>query len=215
MDKQKKLAVFDLDGTLADTLEDLATAVNYGLIKLGYPVHHIDKYNNFVGNGILKLCERALPEGKSESLQELHDIFDSFYKNHCMDKTKEYTGVTELLRQLSKNGVDIAVATNKDQTFATKIVAKLFPYIKFVKVLGGCNERPKKPAPDIIYEIKGDREYSEIYMIGDSNVDIETAKNAGMKSIGCLWGFRTEQELKDAGADYIVSEPSEIKKIIL
>lgn len=215
MDKQKKLAVFDLDGTLADTLEDLATAVNYGLIKLGYPVHHIDKYNNFVGNGILKLCERALPEGKSESLQELHDIFDSFYKNHCMDKTKEYTGVTELLRQLSKNGVDIAVATNKDQTFATKIVAKLFPYIKFVKVLGGCNERPKKPAPDIVYEIKGDREYSEIYMIGDSNVDIETAKNAGMKSIGCLWGFRTEQELKDAGADYIVSEPSEIKKIIL
>lgn len=215
MDKQKKLAVFDLDGTLADTLEDLATAVNYGLIKLGYPVHHIDKYNNFVGNGILKLCERALPEGKSESLQELHDIFDSFYKNHCMDKTKEYTGVTELLRQLSKNGVDIAVATNKDQIFATKIVAKLFPYIKFVKVLGGCNERPKKPAPDIIYEIKGDREYSEIYMIGDSNVDIETAKNAGMKSIGCLWGFRTEQELKDAGADYVVSEPSEIKKIIL
>ena len=215
MDKQKKLAVFDLDGTLADTLEDLATAVNYGLIKLGYPVHHIDQYNNFVGNGILKLCERALPEGKSESLQELHDIFDSFYKNHCMDKTKEYTGVTELLRQLSKNGVDIAVATNKDQTFATKIVAKLFPYIKFVKVLGGCNERPKKPAPDIIYEIKGDREYSEIYMIGDSNVDIETAKNAGMKSIGCLWGFRTEQELKDAGADYVVSEPSEIKKIIL
>ena len=215
MDKQKKLAVFDLDGTLADTLEDLATAVNYGLIKLGYPVHHIDKYNNFVGNGILKLCERALPEGKSESLQELHDIFDSFYKNHCMDKTKEYTGVTELLRQLSKNGVDIAVATNKDQTFATKIVAKLFPYIKFVKVLGGCNERPKKPSPDIIYEINGDREYSEIYMIGDSNVDIETAKNAGMKSIGCLWGFRTEQELKDAGADYVVSEPSEIKKIIL
>ncbi len=215
MDKHKKLAVFDLDGTLADTLEDLATAVNYGLIKLGYPVHHIDKYNNFVGNGILKLCERALPEGKSESLQELHDIFDSFYKNHCMDKTKEYTGVTELLRQLSKNGVDIAVATNKDQTFATKIVAKLFPYIKFVKVLGGCNERPKKPAPDIIYEIKGDREYSEIYMIGDSNVDIETAKNAGMKSIGCLWGFRTEQELKDASADYVVSEPSEIKKIIL
>lgn len=215
MDKQKKLAVFDLDGTLADTLEDLATAVNYGLIKLGYPVHHIDKYNNFVGNGILKLCERALPEGKSESLQELHDIFDSFYKNHCMDKTKEYTGITELLRQLSKNGVDIAVATNKDQTFATKIVAKLFPYIKFVKVLGGCNERPKKPAPDIIYEIKGDREYSEIYMIGDSNVDIETAKNAGMKSIGCLWGFRTEQELKDAGADYVVSEPSEIKEIIL
>lgn len=215
MDKQKKLAVFDLDGTLADTLEDLATAVNYGLIKLGYPVHHIDKYNNFVGNGILKLCERALPAGKSESLQELHDIFDSFYKNHCMDKTKEYPGVTDLLRQLSKNGVDIAVATNKDQTFATKIVAKLFPYIKFVKVLGGCNERPKKPAPDIIYEIKGDREYSEIYMIGDSNVDIETAKNAGMKSIGCLWGFRTEQELKDAGADYVVSEPSEIKKIIL
>ena len=215
MDKQKKLAVFDLDGTLADTLEDLATAVNYGLIKLGYPVHHIDKYNNFVGNGILKLCERALPEGKSESLQELHDIFDSFYKNHCMDKTKEYTGVTELLRQLSKNGVDIAVATNKDQTFATKIVAKLFPYIKFVKVLGGGNERPNKPAPDIIYEINGDREYSEIYMIGDSNVDIETAKNAGMKSIGCLWGFRTEQELKDAGADYVVSEPSEIKKIIL
>ncbi len=215
MNKLKKLAVFDLDGTLADTLEDLATAVNYGLIKLGYPIHHIDKYNNFVGNGIMKLCERALPAGKSESLQELYDIFNAFYKNHCMDKTKEYSGITELLRQLSRNNVDIAVATNKDQIFAQKIVSELFPYIKFLKVIGGCKERPKKPSPDIIYEIKGDREYSEIYMIGDSNVDIETAKNAGIKSIGCLWGFRTESELENAGADYIVSKPSEIKKIIV
>lgn len=215
MNKSKKLAIFDLDGTLANTIEDLATAVNYGLIKLGYPIHHVDKYNNFVGNGIMKLCERALPAGKSESLPELFDIFNTFYQNHCMDKTKEYSGMTELLRQLSRNSVDIAVATNKTQKFSEKIISGLFPYIKFIKVLGGCEERPKKPAPDIIYEITGDREYSEIYMIGDSNVDIMTAKNAGIKSIGCLWGFRTEAELREAGADYIVSKPSEIKKIIV
>ncbi|MGN0676922.1 MAG: HAD family hydrolase, partial [Ruminococcus sp.] len=115
----------------------------------------------------------------------------------------------------SRNNVDIAVATNKDQIFAQKIVSELFPYIKFLKVIGGCKELPKKPSPDIIYEIKGNREHSEIYMTGDSNVDIETAKNAGIKSIGCLWGFRTESELENAGADYIVSKPSEIKKIIV
>lgn len=215
MNKQKKLAIFDLDGTLANTIEDLATAVNYGLIKLGYPIHHVDKYNNFVGNGVMKLCERALPEGKSESLPELYDIFNAFYENHCMDKTREYTGITELLRQLSHSNVDIAVASNKTEVFTQKILIKLFPYIKFLKILGSCEERPKKPSPDIIYEIIGNREYSEIYMIGDSNVDIMTAKNAGIKSIGCLWGFRTEDELRKAGADYIVSNPSEIKKIIV
>jgi len=215
MNKIKKLAIFDLDGTLADTLEDLALSVNYGLIKLGYPIHHTDKYNNFVGNGIMKLCERALPPGKENSLTELYDIFNVFYNNHCMDKTKEYPGMTELLRQLSRNNVDIAVATNKTQAFSDKIVSKLFPYITFVKVLGGCEERPKKPSPDVVFEIKGDKQYSEVYMIGDSNVDIMTAKNAGIISIGCLWGFRTEAELREAGADYIVSKPSEIKKIIL
>lgn len=213
--KVNKLAVFDLDGTLADTLEDLADSVNYGLIKLGYPIHHVDKYNNFVGNGVMKLCERALPEGKAESLPELYSIFNTFYTNHCLDKTREYSGITDLLRILSQNGVALAVATNKPQYFCERIVKKLFPYISFIKVLGSCEERPKKPSPEIIAEITGDRKYSEIYMIGDSAVDVETAKNSGIKSIGCLWGFRTEEELTKAGANYIVSIPSDIKKIIL
>ena len=121
------------------------------------------------------------------------------------------------MKYISEKGYDIAVATNKPQNFAREIISALFPDINFIKVLGGCETRNKKPSPDIILEIFENREeiYSEIYMIGDSNVDIETAKNAGIKSIGCVWGFRTEKELYDAGADHIVNSPIEIKNIIL
>lgn len=219
MDKTKKLAIFDLDGTLANTLEDLANAVNNGLRNLGYPEHSINKYNQFVGNGVQKLCERALPEKykNDEYIAKLHQEFDCFYQKHFLDNTKEYNGITSLLNYISSKGYDMAVATNKPQNFAREIVSVLFPDIHFIKVLGGCETRSKKPSPDIISEILENREemYSEIYMIGDSNVDIETAKNAGVQSIGCVWGFRTEKELSDAGANYIVNKPAEIKNIII
>lgn len=209
-------AIFDLDGTLADTLCDLADAVNFGLIQLGYPTHPYESYKIFVGNGVKKLCERALPDDKKDDTDRLLSIFTERYNKHFLDKTCLYDGIREALTTLSAKGVTLAVATNKPQEFAVRIVEKLLPEFKFAAVLGGCSERPKKPDPQIISDIlallpKQDK----VFMIGDSNVDIFTAKNAGIASIGCLWGFRSREELAEAGADYIAENPHDIVKFML
>lgn len=211
-----KIAIFDLDGTLADTLYDLADAVNYGLVQLGYPVHPYESYKMFVGNGVQKLCYRALPEGKKEETDKLLAIFTEYYNKHYLDKTDLYQGIKEALKKLSANGVKLAVATNKPHEFAVRIIEKLLPEFEFIKVLGGCSERPKKPDPKIIYDILSDiSDESIVYMIGDSNVDILTAKNADIMSIGCIWGFRSHTELSEAGADLIAESPSDIADFLL
>ncbi len=210
------LAIFDLDGTLADTLCDLADAVNYGLTQLGYPTHPYESYKIFVGNGVKKLCERALPDDKKDDTDRLLSIFTERYNSHFLDKTCLYDGIMETLTTLSDNGVILAVATNKPQEFAVQIVEKLLPGFEFVKVLGGCSEREKKPSPAIILEILDELPIgSKAFMIGDSNVDIETAINAGISSVGCVWGFRGRNELDNAGADFIAEVPSDICDFIL
>ena len=209
-------AIFDLDGTIADTIEDLADAVNYGLRKLNCPEHDINSYKQFVGNGAMKLCIRALPDDKKDMTEKLHSFFCEYYDIHYLDKTRLYDGISDVIHTLSDNGVILAVATNKPQDAARKIVAKLLPDVKFVKVLGGCDERPKKPDSAIINEILcGLPENNTVYMIGDSNVDIQTAKNCGITSIGCIWGFRGRQELESVGADFIAEKAEDITKIIL
>ncbi len=208
--------IFDLDGTIADTIEDLADAVNYGLRKLGCPEHDINSYKQFVGNGAMKLCIRALPEGKKDIREKLLDLFHEYYDVHYLDKTKLYDGIKDTLDVLAANGVTLAVATNKPQDAARKIVEKLLPDVPFTKVLGGCDERPKKPDSTVINEIlNGLSEDNTVYMIGDSNVDIQTAKNCGILSIGCVWGFRGRTELEAAGADFIAEKAEDITKIIL
>ncbi len=210
------LAIFDLDGTLADTLYDLADAVNYGLKQLGYPVHPYESYKTFVGNGVQKLCYRALPVDKKDDTERLHAVFTEYYNEHFLDKTVIYEGMREVLDSLASNGVTLAVATNKPQNFAVKIVEKLLPQYDFVKVLGGCDKREKKPDPAIIHEISDELPIgTKAYMIGDSDVDIHTAINAGITSIGCLWGFRSYDELNSAGADYIAAKPSNILDFIV
>lgn len=209
-------AIFDLDGTIADTIEDLADAVNYGLRKLNCPEHDINSYKQFVGNGAMKLCIRALPDDKKDMAEKLHDLFHEYYDIHYLDKTRLYDGIKNTLDELTAKGVSLAVATNKPQDAARKIVVKLLPDVKFVKVLGGCDERPKKPEPDIINEILCELpEDNTVYMIGDSNVDIQTAKNCGITSIGCIWGFRGRQELESEGTDFIAEKAEDITKIIL
>lgn len=210
------IAIFDLDGTLADTLCDLADATNYALQKLGYPVHPYESYKKFVGNGVQKLCYRALPDDRKEDTDRLLEIFSEYYGQHFLDKTRLYDGMRETLSILAKNNVILAVATNKPQNFARQIIDKLLPEFDFVKVLGGCAERPKKPDTAIISEIlSGLPEDNQVFMIGDSNVDIQTAKNAGISSIGCVWGFRGREELENAGADFIAEIPSDIAEFIL
>ena len=209
-------AVFDLDGTLADTIYDLGDAVNYGLEKLGCPVHDYESYKKMVGNGVKKLCERALPEDKKDRAQELHNLFREYYNAHYLDKTRLYDGMKETLVRLRDRGVVLAVATNKPEDAAREIVWELLPDIDFVRVLGGNEHRLTKPDTAILIEILAalPDEENRVYMIGDSNVDVQTAKNAGIQCIGCAWGFRGREELVSAGADFIAEKPSDIADII-
>lgn len=210
------IAIFDLDGTLADTLYDLADAVNFGLRKLGYPEHPYESYKLFVGNGVQKLCYRVLPDDRKDDADKLLSIFNSYYGVHFLDKTKLYPGMKETLHTLSDNGVKLAVATNKSQKFALQIIEALLPEFEFIKILGGCSEREKKPDPAIIHEILEEVPIgTKAFMIGDSNVDIQTAHNAGISSIGCIWGFRSREELLNAGADHIAESASDIAEFIL
>ena len=212
-----KTAIFDLDGTLADTICDLGDAVNHGLEQLGCPVHDYEAYKKMVGNGARKLCERALPEGKKDKAPELHRLFGEYYNAHYLDKTRLYDGIKETLEKLRDNGVFLAVATNKPESAARDIVYELLPRIDFVRVLGGRDDRPTKPDTAILTEIFAalPDDENEVYMIGDSNVDVRTAKNAGIRCIGCAWGFRGRAELEAEGADYIAEKPVDIAEIII
>ncbi|SFX50681.1 HAD family hydrolase [Ruminococcus sp. XPD3002] len=209
-------AIFDLDGTLADSLYDLANAVNYGLDKLGFPSHPYDSYRYFVGNGAAKLCYRALPMNEKDSAERLLELFTEYYSEHYLDETRLYPGIPDVLAELASHDVTLAVATNKPQQVAQKIVRTLLPDTDFFKVLGGCDSRPKKPDITIISEIVNELPSdNEVWMIGDSNVDITTAQNAGIASIGCAWGFRGRRELEDCGADFIAESAEDISRIIL
>lgn len=213
-----KLIIFDLDGTLADTLQDLADAVNYALDVHGFPIHPLESFRYFVGNGVPKLIERAVPEEKrnTEILESVKKDFSYYYNIHSLDKTESYRGITDMLKLIKKMGISTAVATNKSEEFVNAILQKLFPEFRFDAVMGGVENMPKKPDPAIVHKILSVLKirHDEAVFAGDSDVDVHTAKNAGMKSIGCLWGFRDYNELEKAGADHIVSKPSEIVEIL-
>lgn len=212
-----KLLIFDLDGTLVNSLDDLADAANYALNKFGYPVHEVEKYKYFIGDGIPKLIERIIPENQrsEENIAEVKAEFDSYYKKHYLDKTISYEGIIPLISELKKKRCKLAVATNKPDEFAQTIVSRLFDDV-FDIVIGKRDFADKKPSPDIVYEIMDRLSCSKevTIMVGDSNVDIFTAENAGISSIGCLWGFRTADELIKAGADYLAASPMDILKYI-
>lgn len=212
-----KTIIFDLDGTLLDTLADLADSANYTMEQMGYPTHPVDSYRYFVGNGVPKLLERCLPEDKrtEENILTARRIFADYYNVHFVDKTRPYDGVKELLEKLKESGVKMAVASNKSDEFTVSLVKRFFGNA-FDMVQGGKADVPKKPAPDIVYGIM-DRLGAvpeNTYFAGDSNVDMHTAKNAGIKAIGCLWGFRTKEELLEGGADFLAESPIDIYKIL-
>lgn len=213
-----KLAIFDLDGTLINSIYDLADAVNASLAELGYPTHDIDKYYHFVGDGVLKLAQRALPQGhKTENdIEELHSMFSQKYQQCCLNKTKPYDNVPDTLKALKSMGVKCAVASNKPHEFTKYIVSNVFPESTFDCVFGKRDNVPTKPDPQIIFDIvnKLDLNIEDAVFIGDSDVDVITAHNAGIKCIGCAWGFRGETELINAGADKLAYKPFDILKII-
>lgn len=211
----KKLVIFDLDGTLLNTIADLANSTNYALKVLGYPIHEPDKYNFMVGNGINKLFERALPDGEKteENVLRVRQEFVPYYDQHNADKSRPYPGVTELLETLQAAGMQLAVASNKYQAATEKLIAYYFPNIKFTAVFGQREGIPVKPDPIIVKEILqiAKVQEEETLYVGDSGVDMQTAINAGVTSCGVTWGFRPRTELESFHPDHIVDNAEEIK----
>lgn len=208
--------IFDLDGTLINTIDDLGQACNHALAACGFPTHKIEDYPRLVGNGINRLIERALPEEhrNEQTVLRLREYFVPFYDEHNCDLTRPYDGIPELLHTLKAKGHYLAVASNKYQAATEKIVAQLFPDT-FDVVLGERDGVARKPHPQIVYDILLDRsDKSETLYIGDSLVDAETAQAAGVKLILCTWGFCTEEQLMTANPDYMVHHPAEILPII-
>ena len=214
----KKLAIFDLDGTLLNTIEDLGYAANHALQAHGYPTHSIASYPFFVGNGVRRLIERVLPEdARTEAtIDRLLITFKEYYNDHNTDYTKPYEGIPELLSLLSSRGVAIAVASNKYQAATEKLISHFFPTLSFIAVEGQKEGVPVKPDPSIVFEIlaKAKTPKADTIYIGDSGVDMETARRACVDSIGVTWGFRPEKELVENHADTIVNSPGDIAKLI-
>lgn len=217
-DNMKTYAIFDLDGTLLNTITDLANATNYALTENGFPQHGLWVYPSMVGNGVTKLIERAMPEdARSESnINAVLSSFKSYYSEHCCDETVPYPGIPELLEQLTARGIGLAVTSNKYQEAVTKIIGHYFPNIKFKAVLGTGEGMPRKPDPSIVFQALSiyPTLKSEVLYVGDSGVDMETARRACVESVGVSWGFRPILELKDAYADHIISTPSQILDLL-
>lgn len=214
----KKLIIFDLDGTLLDTVADLAVSTNYALEKCGFPTHEIPAYRYFIGNGINKLFERALPEDEKtqENILRVRLHFLEYYGAHNSELTVPYSGISKLLNTLQKAGFLLAVASNKYHQATEKLVEHFFPEIKFSAVFGQREDVPIKPDPTIVNDIlsiAGVQKNETIY-VGDSGVDMQTAKNAGVDVIGVTWGFRPRTELEEFSPQYIVDTTDEILEIV-
>jgi len=209
-----KLVIFDLDGTLIDSLTDLALSTNHALALNGLPEHPVEQYKQFVGNGLDKLIERALPPNhrNAETHKQAKSDFLNHYTVHLNDHTQPYPGITELLDELKAQSVQVAVATNKPQEAARSIVKEKMASTPFVTVLGQTPGRTVKPDPGIVHEIMKltNAQPSETLYVGDSGVDMQTACNSGVNGIGCKWGFRSEQELIENGATCLIAHPLEL-----
>lgn len=210
----KKLVIFDLDGTLLNTIADLAAATNQALRHFGYPTHETEAYRFFVGNGINKLFERALPDGErtEENILKIRSRFVPYYDEHNADLSRPYPGIPELLSTLQQQEIRMAVASNKYQAATRKLISHYFPEINFVEVLGQREGIPAKPDPSIVYDImrKAEVKNEEVLYVGDSNVDMQTAHHAGVTAIGVAWGFRPRTELEALHPAHILEKAEEL-----
>lgn len=210
----KKAVIFDLDGTLLNTLDDLADSTNYALSKFGYPTRTIEEVRQFVGNGVAKLIERAIPEGKNNSnFEKCLSIFKDNYAQNMYNKTAPYNGIIEMLSNLKSKGIKIAVVSNKFDLAVKELCKKYFE--GFIDFAAGENEAQgikKKPAPDTVFSVLNEFNFApeDAVYVGDSDVDIMTAKNSKMPCISVTWGFRDKKFLLENGATILINAPSEI-----
>ena len=212
----KKTVIFDLDGTLLDSIEDIASSMNKVLESLQLPTHKIEDYKHFVGGGVDILVENALSNQSKEIKDEVRKRFKIEYDGKLHSKTLPYDGIYELLDELKKLDINLAVLSNKPHEFTVSYVNHFFKNYNFKEIHGQKKDVPKKPDPKAALDIVKclDSSCENTYFIGDTKIDMQTAKSANMTAIGVLWGFRDEKELRDFGADFIVSNPLEILKII-
>lgn len=205
--------IFDLDGTLLDTLHDLAASVNYALRQFGMPEHSLDDIRRFVGNGVRRLMERAVPQGADHpQFEEVFAVFRRYYMEHSLDTTRPYDGITETLRELKRRGCRMAVVSNKMMAATQELVRHFFPEIEVAIGEHEAEGIRKKPAPDTVCEALhqlGVGKEGAVY-VGDSDVDLATARNSGLPCISVLWGFRDQQFLKESGATTFVATPREL-----
>ena len=206
-----KAVIFDLDGTLLDTLEDLKNAVNYALNERGIPAQHtVPEMRRFFGNGILYALQQAEPDVSQEELAEVVKVFRGYYEEHCLDNTKPYVGVAELVRELKKQGFLMAIVSNKVDGAVKELAERFFPEIPVA--IGEREGIRRKPAPDTVFQAMKELGVSaeESVYVGDSEVDLATARAAGLPCISVLWGFRDRDLLVETGADCFAATPEEV-----
>ena len=212
-----KALIFDLDGTLLNSLVDIMDSVNIVLTEYNLPTHSLDEYKMFIGNGIEVLAKKALQEKLNDN------EFDNFlkkvkkiYSQRQILKTQPYDGIRDMLKILNAKQIKIAILSNKPNEFTQQVVSHFFTDIKFDIILGSRVNVPRKPNPQAVFEILGqlNLKKNQAFFVGDTSTDMQTGKNAGLKTIGVSWGFRSVQELKQNGADFIVNKPSEILELV-
>ena len=213
-----KVILFDLDGTLLDTLDDLCNSVNRVLAEKGFPTHDLDRYRYFVGDGAMMLIIRALPKQKrnDDTIQACVDGFKKDYSQNWKIKTRLYDGIAEMLDELIAQKLKLAILSNKPHKFTKQCVDELLPNWKFEIVLGQRDTVPRKPSPEGALEIAEhlNTKPENVLYLGDSAVDMQTAVAAGMFPAGVLWGFRSAKELQNAGAKALIERPSEILSLL-
>lgn len=209
-------AIFDLDGTLLNTIADIGHSVDLVLAQYGHPGHDLATYKTFVGRGFMDLLHRAFPADTPEELfPEILECMLQTYSQHFMDETTPYEGMVALVNELHAAGIPVAVNSNKRDLYTKKLIAKHFPGIPFVDVIGEGAAFPRKPKPDGALYIASlmKLEPAQILYIGDSGTDMDTGKNAGMDTVGCLWGFRGKKELTEHQATYLAATAEDIRKL--
>lgn len=213
-----KLVIFDLDGTLLNTLADLAAAANAALVRCGFAPRRTEEVQQFVGNGVEKLLWRALPQvcRTPEQVARMKQAFFAYYDSHLWDHTLPYPSIGPVLQQLSARGVQLAVASNKYQHATQQLVQHFFPQIPFVAVLGQQEGFPTKPDPYMVHTVMARAHVpaQHVLYVGDSDVDMQTAARAAVQACGVLWGFRTREVLESYHPDYLISSPEELPGIV-
>jgi phosphoglycolate phosphatase len=214
----KKTIIFDLDGTLIDSLQDISICANKVLEELHYPTHKMEDFKYFIGDGAKELMRRALPKNLDDNtIENALKLFKQYYSNNIHQNTKPFHGIYELLDVLQQNNVSCNILSNKPHEFTLEYMQNLFKNYTFDEIHGQKDNIPKKPNPigalNIAKKLK--KVPNEIFFVGDTSTDMQTAKNSGMIAIGVLWGIRDEDELRKNGADHIIKQPKELLDIIM